>query len=124
MLGRVPHVGVRAAYNAAKHALDALTANLRMELRETLPGVAVTSVLPGVVATDFGLNALHGGGDSRAMPFAQPVEEVAEVIAEVIEHPRAEVYTRPNYRDMVKSYYSAEDLAELESEPPFAHPPR
>ena len=44
---------------------------------------------------------------------------VAEIIAEVIEKPRAEVYTRPQYREMVAGYYTAEDIAEVESRPPF-----
>jgi hypothetical protein len=53
------------------------------------------------------------------MPTAQPVHEVVAVIADVIEHPRAEVYTRPTYRELVATYYSAEDPALVESRPPF-----
>jgi NADP-dependent 3-hydroxy acid dehydrogenase YdfG len=124
MLGRVPFAPVRSAYSAAKHALNALTACLRMELAAELPDIRVTTVLPGVVATDFGTSALHGGIDSRAMPGAQPVGEVAELIADVIEHPRAEVYTRPEHRKMVEAYYGADDLDELESRPPFRSPGR
>ena len=124
MLGRVPFAVVRSAYSAAKHALNSLTANLRMELRPELPDVHVTCVLPGVVATDFGANARHGGPDSRSLPNAQPVEEVAVVIADTIETPRADVYTRPEFRSVVAGYYAAEDLGELESRPPFAAPPR
>ncbi len=124
MLGRVPFVGFRSAYSAAKHALNSLTANLRMELRAELPDIHVTCVLPGVVATEFGRNALHGGPDSRSLPYAQPVEEVAAVIADTIESPRADVYTRPEFRAQVAGYYGAEDLAEVESRPPFAAPPR
>ena len=33
MLGRVPFAGFRSGYSAAKHALNSLTANLRMELK-------------------------------------------------------------------------------------------
>ena len=124
MLGRVPYATIRSAYSAAKHALNSLTANLRMELAAELPGVHVTCVLPGVVATDFGTNALHGGPDSRSLPNPQPAAEVAAVIADTIEHPRADVYTRPEHRSMVAAYYAAEDLGELESRPPFAPPPR
>lgn len=124
MLGRVPFAVVRSAYSAAKHALNSLTANLRMELRPEFPDIHVTCVLPGVVATDFGKAALHGGPDSRALPGAQPVAEVAAVIADAIETPRADVYTRPEFRSVVAGYYAAEDLGELESRPPFAAPPR
>lgn len=120
MLGRVPLAGVRSAYSAAKHALNSLTANLRVELRPQ--GIDVTLILPGVVATDFGNNALHGGPDSRSLPGAQPVDEVAKVIADAIETPCAEVYTRPEYKQWVISYYSAPDLAEVESRPPFVGP--
>jgi NAD(P)-dependent dehydrogenase (short-subunit alcohol dehydrogenase family) len=127
MIGRVPFVFVRSAYNAAKAALNALTANLRMELRAQYPDIHVSTVTPGVVATDFGLNALHGGMDSRKLPFAQPVEEVARVIADLIERPRADVYTRPTYQQQVVAYYAAEDMGAAEAQPPFVQqqpPPR
>jgi NADP-dependent 3-hydroxy acid dehydrogenase YdfG len=119
MLGRLPLAGIRSAYNAAKHALTALTANLRIDLRAEFPQIHVSTVFPGVVATDFGKNALGGGPDSRNIPNAQPVEEVAVVIADLIENPRAEVYTRPMYHDMVKQYYTADDVTEVEAKPPF-----
>jgi len=115
MLGRVPFAPMRSAYSAAKHALNALTANLRMELATQYPEIHVSTVLPGVVATDFGLHALAGGPDSRLLPAAQPVEEVAEVIAGVIEHPRADVYTRPGLQQRVITYYTAEDMAAAEA---------
>jgi short-subunit dehydrogenase len=110
VLGRVPYVPVRSAYNAAKHALNALTANLRQELRERYPGIHVTAFLPGVVATEFGVNALGGGVDSRKIPGAQSVEETAAVLLDVIERPRPDVYSRPEYRQQVIAYYSSEDL--------------
>ena len=118
MLGRIPFASGRAAYSAAKHALCSLTANFRMDLREQFPEIRVTTVFPGVVATDFGLKALGGGPDSRALPGAQPVGEVADVILDVIEHPRAEVYTRPGLREQVAAYYAAEDRDAVESRLP------
>ena len=111
MLGRVPFAPQRSAYCAAKHALNALIAALRMELREEHPGIAVSSVHPGVVATEFGTNARHGGIDSRRVPGAQTAEEVATVIADLLETPRADVYPRPGAREMVVSYFAAEDIA-------------
>ncbi len=74
-----------------------------------------------MVATDFGLNALHGGTDSRAVPGAQTAEQVAEVIAGVVERPRADVYTRPDGQRMVCDYFGAEDMGEAERKPPFVH---
>jgi NADP-dependent 3-hydroxy acid dehydrogenase YdfG len=124
MLGRVPFAPIRSAYGAAKHALNSLTANLRVELMASDPGLHVTCVLPGVVATDFGKNALHGGLDSRALPGAQPAAEVAAAIADAIDRPRAEVYTRPEFRDQVLAYFGADDLAAVEARPPFTLPKR
>ena len=124
MLGRVSFAPVRSAYSASKHALNSLTANLRLELRAELPDVTVSTVHPGVVATEFGVNALHGGFDSRTMPGAQTAEEVAEVIVRLLAEPRADVYTRPGAREMIAAYYAAEDMGEAESKPPFVMPPR
>jgi NAD(P)-dependent dehydrogenase (short-subunit alcohol dehydrogenase family) len=122
MLGRVPYVPWRSAYSAAKHALNALTASLRLELRAEFPDIHVSTVLPGIVATEFGVHALGGGPDSRTLPNSQPAEEVAEAIAELIERPRAEVYTRTGYRQQVVDYFAAEDMAEAEARPPFMGP--
>jgi NAD(P)-dependent dehydrogenase (short-subunit alcohol dehydrogenase family) len=117
MLGRVPFAPFRSAYLAAKHALNGLTAALRMELKKTHPGILVSSVHPSIVGTEFGLRALHGGPDSRTLPGAQSVEEVAEVIAGVLERPRADVYTLPGAQRAVVGYYAAEDMAAVERFP-------
>jgi NADP-dependent 3-hydroxy acid dehydrogenase YdfG len=124
MLGRLPLAPFRSAYSASKHALNALTASLRMELRADYPAIHVSTVSPGVVATDFGINARHGGFDSRSVPGAQTADQVAEVIADVIERPRADVYTLPQGGAMVTGYYSAEDMGEAETKPPFMPPQR
>lgn len=118
MLGRIPFASIRSAYCAAKHALNALTASLRIDLRGEYPGITVSTVSPGVVATDFGLNALGGGPDSRQMPMVQAAEEVAQVIVDLIEHPRADVYTRSGMRERVVAYYAAEDMAAAEAQLP------
>jgi NAD(P)-dependent dehydrogenase (short-subunit alcohol dehydrogenase family) len=125
MLGRVPFAPVRSAYGAAKHALNALTASLRMELRAQHPGIVVSSVHPGVVATDFGSKAKYGGLDSHQIPGAQPVDEVARIIADLIENPRADVYTRSGAQPLVVDYYAADDMGQREQQPPFvpAGPP-
>jgi len=107
MLGRMPFAVIRAAYNGAKHYLNALTANFRTEVQQTHPGIQVTLVSPGVLWTDFGLNARHGGPDSRRLPDGQSAEQVAAVIAEVIVSRRPDVYTRPGSHDRVVGYYDA-----------------
>src|SRR5204862_3499024 len=85
LLGRVPFATIRSAYSGAKHFLNALTAMLRDEIQATHPNIQVSLVSPGVVRTDFGLHALHGGPDSRSFPESQSAEEVAAVIAKVID---------------------------------------
>jgi hypothetical protein len=63
-------------------------------------------VSPGVVYTDFGNVAMHGGPDSRSFPEGQSAEEVADVIAGVIESRAPDVYTRAGARERVLGYYS------------------
>jgi short-subunit dehydrogenase len=124
MLGRIPIAPVRSAYSASKAAVNSIMTSLRLELKPDFPNIHVSTVMPGVVATDFGKNALHGGPDSRVLPMAQPVEEVATVIADLIEKPRAEVYSRPELQKLAAHYYSAEDVGVVESQPPFGLMPR
>ena len=106
MLGRVPFAMIRSAYCGAKHFLNALTATFREEIQQTHPNIQFSIVSPPVVRTDFGLNALHGGPDSRTLPNSQSAEEVAAVIAQVIESRLADVYTMPGAHDRVVAYYS------------------
>jgi NADP-dependent 3-hydroxy acid dehydrogenase YdfG len=112
LLGRIPFALIRSAYSASKHFLNALTALFREELRSTHPGIRISLVSPGVVATDFGLSAKHGGPDSRTLPGAQPVGEVAEAIAAVIESRRADAYTQPHAQRLVADYYANPNLGE------------
>lgn len=106
MLGRTPYVVARSAYCGAKHFLNALTATFRAEVQATHPGIQITLVSPGVVRTEFGLNALHGGADSRQLPDSQSAEEVAEVIAGVVESRLPDVYTRRGAQQRIASYYA------------------
>ena len=114
-LGRVPLASYRSAYNAAKAALNALTANLRMDLAGAYPGIQIGLVMPGPVSTDFSNNAL--GGTPMVPPprltAVQTADDVADVIAGMIENPRAEVYTSPTLRALTKRYY--EDVAGFEA---------
>lgn len=114
-LSHVPFVTFRSAYSAAKAALNSLTANLRIDLRASHPGIHVSLVIPGTVLTDFAKNALGGTpvmshGASSVKP--QTAEEVAAVIADVIENPKPEVYTNPALADIARRY--CEDLAAFE----------
>lgn len=107
MLGRIPFATFRSAYSASKHFLNAMTAMFRDELKQSHPNIQVSLVSPGVVSTDFGLNAMHGGPDSKQLPGAQPVDEVAAVLAGVIESRQPDVYTRGGSREMVLKYFES-----------------
>jgi NADP-dependent 3-hydroxy acid dehydrogenase YdfG len=110
-LGRVPIAAHRSAYNAAKAALNALTANLRADVSSK--GVEVTLVMPGLVSTEFARNVL--GKPSATPPQWTPntamqpqtPEEVANVVADVIAHPRAEVYTSPASPEMARRWFES-----------------
>jgi NADP-dependent 3-hydroxy acid dehydrogenase YdfG len=104
LLGRLPYIRIRSAYVGAKHFLNALTAMMRAEVQETHPGIQISLVSPGVVRTDFGLNAVHGGPDSRSFPESQSAEEVAAVIARVIDTRQPDVYTRPAQQRIAQYY--------------------
>jgi short-subunit dehydrogenase len=162
-LGRVPIASVRSVYSAAKAALNSLTANLRMDLRARAPGVHVSLVMPGLVATDFARNAEGGrsevgagaasarrGREQRAesreqratsrgeraesreqraggpAPVAatsqlrpptsmqfQTAEEVASLIAHLIQNPVPELYTNPASPEMARRYFA--DVAAFEA---------
>ncbi len=96
-----------SATPATAHFLHALTANARDEVAATHPGIQVSLVSPGVVRTPFGVNAVHGGVDSRVLPNSQSADEVAAVIAGVIASRRPDVYTRPGARQMMLDYLGA-----------------
>lgn len=107
MLGRIPFAVIRSAYCGSKHFLNALTATFRAEVQQTHPGIQISLVSPPVVRTEFGLNARHGGPDSRTLPNSQSAEEVAAVIARVIATRQPDVYTLPGARERVAAYYAS-----------------
>lgn len=106
MLGRIPHAVQRSAYNGSKHFLNALTANFRTEVQQTHPGIQFSLVSPGVVRTDFGRHALHGGPLSHQLPDSQDPKEVAALIAGVIHSRQPDIYTRAGAHDRVVAYFN------------------
>jgi len=111
-LGRVPIATFRSAYSAAKAALNSLTANLRMDLRE-YPGVHVSLIMPGVVTTDFARNVrgevrppINASAPGAGPMNAQTPKEVAERIADVIGNPVAELYTNPASAAIAGRYFA------------------
>jgi len=118
-LGRVPVATPRSAYNAAKSALNALTANARVDLKRTHPGIHVSLVMPGLVTTDFAKNARGSTGATPAAAIGSPMkpqtaEEVAAVVADVIDRPVAEVYTNPASATLAARYF--DDVGRFEAE--------
>ena len=110
MLGRVPFASYRSAYNAAKAALNSLTTNLRMDLQADYPNIHVSLVMPPAVTTDFRDHALYGTpgptAGERTGNSSQTPEQVAAAMVDLIDHPRAEVYTNPTQGEMVAHYYA------------------
>ena len=115
VLSRVPFATFRSAYNAAKAALNALTANARVDLARAHPGIQVTLVMPGLVRTEFQANALGGSPSIPSATDAQSVDEAAAAIVEAIEHPVAEIYTNPGYASAIVQRYF-QDVGAFERE--------
>jgi short-subunit dehydrogenase len=115
VLSRVPFATFRSGYNAAKAALNALTANARVDLARQHPGIQVTLVMPGLVSTDFQKNALGGTPSMPANTQAQSVEDAAAAIVKAIENPVAEIYTNPGYATAVVQRYF-QDVGAFERE--------
>jgi NAD(P)-dependent dehydrogenase (short-subunit alcohol dehydrogenase family) len=116
-LSRVPFATFRSAYSAAKAALNALTANARVDLAAGHPGIHVSLVMPGLVSTDFQQNALGGTPPIRSagMPQAQTAEEVAAAMAALIDEPQAEIYTNPHHAAIAQRYFQDVGAFERES---------
>jgi short-subunit dehydrogenase len=124
-LGRVPLALHRSAYNAAKAALNSLTANLRVELRTRAPNVHVTLLMPGMVATDFARNAVGAAPDTPAYSgsHVQTVQQIADIVARIIQHPVAEVFTNPSSAEMSRKYFADVEAFETGGGNPWAPAP-
>jgi len=115
ILTRVSSATFRSAYTAAKAALNALTSNLRTDLHTTHPRIHVSLILPGGVPGEFQAASL-GGTPPVNPPLKgarpQTPDEVAEVIAGVIDNPVAEAYTLPVLRELARQYLEDVDAFE------------
>ncbi|CAN5453185.1 SDR family oxidoreductase [soil metagenome] len=79
-----------AVYCASKHAVDAITRSLRMDLMGT--GVKVSTVDPGMVETEFSVVRFHGDADRAAGVYegVDPLtgDDVAEAVVWIADRPR------------------------------------
>lgn len=79
-----------AVYCASKHAVDAITRSMRMDLLGT--GVKVSTVDPGMVETEFSLVRFHGDADRAAAVYEglDPLtgDDVAETVVWIADRPR------------------------------------
>lgn len=100
-------------YCATKHAVDAITKSMRMELLDT--GIKVSTIDPGLVETEFSL-VRHRGDEEKSKTIYKGLkpltpDEIAEaiiftatrnenfVIAEMVLFPKAQASTRDVVRD-------------------------
>ena len=83
----------QGAYSATKHAVQALTDTLRMELEREGAGISVTLVKPGAIDTPF---PEHARNFMDTPPRLPPPLYVPEVVADAVlfacSHPRRTLY--------------------------------
>ncbi|MDO4909397.1 MAG: SDR family NAD(P)-dependent oxidoreductase [Corynebacterium sp.] len=79
--GHEPYAG-GAGYNAAKHAVAALTRVLRIETHEQ--PLRVTELCPGRVKTDFSLKRFKGDAAKAEAVYADKLNLTAEDVAETV----------------------------------------
>jgi NAD(P)-dependent dehydrogenase (short-subunit alcohol dehydrogenase family) len=104
-LSLVPLVSYRSIYSAAKSAVNSLTENLRKDLRDSYPDIAISLVFPGAVNTDFVKKAL--GGTPRATYLKpQDVEEVADLMVDLIHNPKPALFTDPRGAELARAHFA------------------
>ncbi len=87
-----------------------------MDLKMKYPCIFVSTVMPGVVDTDFhkiagpGLSVRAGG--SLGSTRVESADEVAAKIVSLIENPVPELYTSPAQAELVKQYFQDVGLFE------------
>jgi 3-oxoacyl-[acyl-carrier protein] reductase len=90
LAGKSPFAG-GAAYCASKAGLNAFSESLMQEVR--YDDIRVSCVMPGSVATAFSSGEASKGADWKIAP-----EEVAEVVIDLLHHPRRSLPSRVELR--------------------------
>jgi short-subunit dehydrogenase len=104
-LSLVPLVSYRSIYSAAKSAVNSLTENLRKDLCDSYPDIAISLVFPGAVNTDFVKKAL-GGTPQATRLKPQDVDEVAGLMVDLIHNPRPALFTDPAGAELAKAHFA------------------
>jgi hypothetical protein len=78
-----------------------------------------------MVATEFARNAIGAPPDTAvyAGGHVQTVEQVAEIVAQVIGNPVAEVYTNPASAEMARRYFADVGAYETQAGNPWQSAP-
>ncbi|MFD0888900.1 SDR family NAD(P)-dependent oxidoreductase, partial [Streptosporangium algeriense] len=102
------------AYGMSKHAVRALGASLRQELRlEGRRKVKVCTVMPATVDTPVLQHAAnYTGRRALAMPPVYSAERVAHAIVGLVRSPRREIVVGPMGRNLVRQFKLAPGLTE------------
>lgn len=80
-----------SVYCASKHAVNAITKGLRLDLVKH--GIKVSSISPGMVETEFSIVRYHGDEDKAKAVYAGLIPLDAEDIADALEF----IVTRPDH---------------------------
>jgi NADP-dependent 3-hydroxy acid dehydrogenase YdfG len=80
-----------SVYCATKHAVNAITKGLRLDLLKH--GIKVSSISPGMVETEFSVVRFHGDEQKAKAVYAGIVPLNAEDIADALEF----IVTRPDH---------------------------
>ena len=106
--------------------MNSLTTNARVDLQnEGYKHIHVSLFSPGPVNTDF-MNNIIGptpaGPPEFDLSSGQSIDDIALLVGGIVLHPEtnADVYSRPEYKDLVVGYFSASDVRVVERQAPFA----
>lgn len=80
-----------SVYCASKHAVNAITKGLRLDLVKH--GIKISSISPGMVETEFSIVRYHGDEDKAKTVYAGLIPLDAEDIADALEF----IVTRPDH---------------------------
>lgn len=85
-------IAQQGAHSATKHAVQALTDTLRMELEREGAGISVTLVKPGAIDTPFSEHARNFMDSPPRLPPLYIPEVVADAVLFACAHPRRTLY--------------------------------